>query len=217
MDRRLRRSQAAAGLAALTLVVALVNLGIAQMRPVAGERSLVCRYKPSAEELAKWATEELQQKLAMNGGAFHQPLRLFVDFPGVQQPDLWQASEVELSDEASVVGLEVDGQYCAFVLDAMRDPARHIVNMVMNHQTVSVTYCDLVDCVRVLQSDSPSPVDLHVGGLDINQQMVFLLDGQRYGQSSPDLPLLDYPYVRTTWGQWKQQHPSTQVCRPSTQ
>ncbi|WP_197455889.1 DUF3179 domain-containing (seleno)protein [Stieleria neptunia] len=138
-----------------------------------------------------------------------------VDHAGVEQPPLQRSDAVDLIDSTPVVGIEVEDRAIAFVLEKMRDPKAHVVNLHFGQQTsVSVSYCSLVDCVRVLKDDSESPIPLHVGGLDIDNQMVFLLNGKRYGQMSAALPLEDYPYARTTWGAWKQQHPKTRICIP---
>jgi hypothetical protein len=37
------------------------------------------------------------------------------------------------------------------------------------------------------------------------------LNGQRYDQDSPGLPLTDYAYTRTTFGKWKRMRPDTKV------
>ena len=77
---------------------------------------------------------------------------------------------------------------------------------------ISVTYCDLADCVRVLTSESRGyPLALDVGGLDANNKLVLLYGEEMYPQASQRLPLPDYPFYRTTWGQWKSQHPDSQV------
>jgi Protein of unknown function (DUF3179) len=150
-------------------------------------------------------------QLAMRGGEFYKPLQLTVDFPGVEQPQLQEWESVKLSNTTSVVGVEVDGEFCAFVLDSMSDPEHHIVNMMLNKQAISVTYCNLSDCARVLTNDDSKPIPLHVGGLDVDRKMVFLLGSERYGQSSEGLPLRDHEFVRCTLGEWAKLHPSTKV------
>ncbi|QDV82167.1 hypothetical protein [Planctomycetes bacterium TBK1r] len=49
----------------------------------------------------------------------------------------------------------------------------------LKDKPLSVTSCDLVDCVCVLTNDDDKPIPLHVGGLDIENQMVFLLGDKR--------------------------------------
>jgi hypothetical protein len=149
------------------------------------------------------ATEEV--------GKFHKPLRVKVDFPGIDQPELLAGDQVDLAPATEVIGVEIDGQACALVLNAMSEKERHVVNLMLNDSPVSVSYCNLSQCVRVLTSDSSSTIPLGVGGLDIESRMVLLFKGQRYSQDSKDLPLQDIPFSRLEWGTWKLQHPETKI------
>ena len=138
-----------------------------------------------------------------------------MDHPGIDSRSLKTLPEDYLVDSTPVIGIEVDGEPMAFVMEKMMDPKAHIVNLNFKHKkSISVTYCYLVDCVRVLAEDAEDPIPLHVGGLDVDKQMVFLLNGERYSQMSPDLPLADYPFKRTTLGNWKRLHPDTRICMP---
>ena len=70
----------------------------------------------------------------------------------------------------AVVGIEINGEACAFVLDSLRQPERHIVNLTFDRTALSVTYCDLVDCVRegfvsVPFAEPPREIDLEELGL----------------------------------------------------
>lgn len=160
-------------------------------------------------------TESERRRSAIRGGRFHKALKTYVDHAGIDQPPLQEIGEVQLTDETPVIGIEVAGQAIAFISEKMMDPRAHIVNLNFNQeQSVSISYCYLADCVRVLHDSSDSPIPLHVGGLDINNQMVFLYDGERYAQNSTALPFDDYPFERLTLGEWKQRHPTTKVCIP---
>jgi hypothetical protein len=192
-------------------VVGMANLWAARIRPKAGEAVYQPLAPPTAEEQAQDRLERAARERAIKGGAFHKPLQIYAYFAGIDQPMLNESSGVDLPDLTPVVGVEVNGESCAFVLHQMRDPATHIVNLIMNDKAISVAYCDLVDCVRVVSDDSDKPIPLHVGGLDVDQQLVLLLNGERYGQESADLPLQDHPFVRTSWLEWKQLHPDTRV------
>ena len=110
-----------------------------------------------------------------------------------------------------MVGVEIAGEAFAFVLDDMANPRKHIANLHVHGKAISVTYCNLVDCVRVLTQDDDQPLALSVGGLDVNNQMVLLWEGKRYGQSSLAIPLGDYPFERMQWGEWLSQYPETRV------
>ena len=165
----------------------------------------------SPEEIARQQAEEAEYEKVRGGGEFYKPLRMVVDYPGVEAPKLLAVDSANLPASTQIVGVEVDGEFCAFVLNSMLNPRHHIVNMMLNERPLSVTYCDLVDCVRVLTNDDKKPISLHVGGLDVDNQMVFLLGDKRYGQSSNGLPLLDHPFDRMTLGEWKDLHPTTKL------
>jgi hypothetical protein len=214
MSNRFKRSTAVFIIAGVGVAVGLANAWAVRWRAMPTRVTHFYLDPPTAEEKARWRAEREEQKRIMKGGEFHDPLFLMVNYPGVEQPDLVEIGDIDLPGDTEIVGVEVDGHPCAFVLDKMKDPARHIVNLVLNRHAVSVTYCDLVDCVRVLSDESKTPLPLHVGGLDVNRQMVFLYKGNRYGQQSAALPLTDYPYSRTTLGDWIRHHPNTRVCVP---
>jgi hypothetical protein len=199
----------------LVLLVSLTHFVLYRQsaRAVQG-LGLRCR-PPTAEQIATWEAEEAEYRRVVNGGEFHKPLELFVEYAGHQQVTLKNAAEADCPNETPIVGVEVDNLQCAFILDEMKDPARHVVNLVMNGTPISVAYCDLVDCVRVVTDDSQTPIPLNVGGLDIDKQLVLLLGGKRYGQESADLPLADHPFIRTTLGDWKKRFPQTMICIPS--
>ncbi|MCD0462933.1 DUF3179 domain-containing (seleno)protein [Roseiconus lacunae] len=174
---------------------------------------------PTAEELAKERAlqEELDKK--WNANENHPKLRALASFKGHRDPVLRDSSDVQLDDAAEVIGVEMDGVQCAVVMAPMVDPKNHIVNLVLAGKPVTVTYCDLANCVRVVtdnRSDSvPSDsIPLNVGGLDVFNRMVVELDGELYAQSSENLPLADYPYERTTWGSWRKDNAETKVWIP---
>ena len=139
------------------------------------------------------------------------------DYPAVQKPDLVELDTVELDDSTQVIGVEVDGQPVAFVLDAMTRPDRHIVSTMIKGKPLAVTYCDLADCARVLTNDAKELIPLRVGGLDDQNQMILLLNGQLYGQSSGALPLQDQPFARMDLKQWRELHPSSKIYLGDTE
>jgi hypothetical protein len=168
-----------------------------------------CIAPDTAQEIAYWQ----EQDRLLQAGRHYKSLRVFSDQPGVTQPALVVvADNIETPDSTPIVGVEINGQACALVLDSMSDIDRHVVNLVIGNNPISVAYCDLADCVRVVKDDrteSASPIPLRVGGLDINHQLVLLLRGERYGQQSLGLPLQDHPFTRTSLGEWKKRHPKT--------
>ena len=197
----------------LTLIASAANL--LMLHAKAGENRFARLDPPrTAEELASDRASIARQIRESGGGKFHKALMMHVDFPGLEQPILHDLDEIDLPDSAAIIGIEVDGEACAFVLSRMVDPKTHIVNMTMNQKAISVTYCDLTDCVRVFSDDSATRIPIHVGGLDTDRSLVLLSQGIRYGHMSSHLPHDDYPFARMNLGDWKRKHPGTKVCVP---
>ena len=139
-------------------------------------------------------------------------LKLRHEIPGVRRPKVYNADEVNLPDEVEVLGVQVGDEFRAYVLPVLSVVESHVVNDLIADAPISVTYCEFSDCARVLTSSIPGyPIDLGVGGLDEKDQLVLLFQGQRYRQKSQLLPLIDYPFTRTTWADWKSSHPLTSV------
>lgn len=159
--------------------------------------------------LNKAAARADEAELLPSGADDHSQLRTAFDTPGFSNPQFFSEEESDLDPSTTVVGIEVNGEAVAFPLQELEKP--HIVNSVIQGQALSVTYCTLANCVRVLAQDSQGPIDLRIGGQDNNMQMVFLYQGSRFAQESKKLPLQDYPFTRCSLAQWKKQHPKTQV------
>ena len=145
-------------------------------------------------------------------GEYHDPLYMKVDFPGITDPEFVDVADSDLSDDTTVVGVMVDGDAYAFPREAMKKPSQHVVNAVINETPMSVTYCDITECVRVLTDKTANrPINLRVGGRDINGSLVLILDDVRYGQERPEIPLQDQPFEITSLKEWKAMHPHSRV------
>jgi hypothetical protein len=174
--------------------------------------SVIMRERYEAGLTPMMASMESMVPVVAPAGEHHKSLRMVLDLPGVTQPKFAEASSAKVQDDASVVGIIIHGKAYAFARDSFVNPEEHIVNLSIDEMPISVTYCSFRDCFRVLTRESGAePIDLHVGGLDVSNQLVFLLEDVRYGQTSPDIPLEDFPFESTTFGEWKRQHPETLV------
>jgi hypothetical protein len=132
-------------------------------------------------------------------------------FPGIEQPETLSANDVDLEDDAEVLGIHVSGKYRAYVVTALSALSSHVVNDLIAETAVSVTYCDRADCARVLtKSTNGNTIKLMIGGF-MDGKMAVQLDGVFYPQDSKDIPLTDLPFERTTWKKWKASHPETDV------
>jgi hypothetical protein len=130
---------------------------------------------------------------------------------GLTQPAMTPARRVRASDETPVIGVSVGTEFRAYLPEAMSIPPTHIINDLIGNTAVTVTYCDRTDCARVLTQANRSTL-LDVGGRGLSDgQMTIDIDGQVFVQDSPDVPLDDISFSRTTWGQWKVDHPESDV------
>jgi hypothetical protein len=155
-----------------------------------------------------------QDRVSDDNAAFHVPSSHSVYSPGAvsAEPRFTDAASTSLQDSDEVFGILVDSKPYAFPRHAMQAPSRHIINLNIDATPVSVTYCDIADRARVLSRPRGSdPFELRIGGLDDNDQMVLMLEGARYGQSSLELPLDDLPFERTTFAKWIAMHPESMI------
>ena len=74
---------------------------------------------------------------------------------------------------------------------------------------LTVTYCDKSECIAVFDR-AETTAEIRMGGFS-GETLWILYDGERYEQDQEGIPLKNVPSVRTTWGEWKQQHPQTLV------
>jgi hypothetical protein len=139
--------------------------------------------------------------------------------PGVRQPATRAAAEAGLPDDAEVVGVEVGGRARAYLVRAMKRPTHHVLNDLLGRVPVSVTYCDLRDCVRVYTGgEQGTPLGLDVGGW--RGRLILHTRGGFYTQESGTVvapgadepfPYTELPHRRTTWKAWREAHPDTDV------
>lgn len=137
------------------------------------------------------------------------------DISGNHCPVLLRADEVDIPPEEEVIGVAVNDRYHAYLVEALSLVQDHVINELVDGVPISMTYCDQDDYARVLTSaDLHQPIDLRVGGMltvGSKTEMVLTLDGIRYRQDSPELPLEDHEFDRTVWGAWILKHPRTLV------
>jgi hypothetical protein len=165
----------------------------------------------------EWPTDRPAAPVPTGG-----PLVL-TDQPAIDTPTVLPAASARLPDEAEVIGVSAGGRHRAYAVSAMRPRRAHVVNDELAGVPVSVTFCGVTGCVRVFTDpDEEGPLDLAVGGLDSRpgrQGMVLRAGASRYRHDSGQpfeagavpFPYEDYPYLRTTWGEWRRAHPDTDV------
>src|SRR5262245_44762992 len=133
-----------------------------------------------------------------------------------------EKSEIPASafDNYPVIGVSIGNQHRAYTLQALFQPDSHVINDWLGDAPVSVTYCDLGDCVRVFTAPGRDrPLDISTAG-GTGRRMWLRVGEHRYWQDSglpvdSDLhmpfPYADTKYVRTTLGEWLKLHPDSDV------
>src|SRR5688500_4441346 len=68
-------------------------------------------------------------------------------------------------EDAEVIGVSVNGRHRADILDAFRPVEQHVYNDLLDDTPVTVTYCDLAECIRVYTDpERKERLDVAVGG-----------------------------------------------------
>ena len=131
--------------------------------------------------------------------------------PGIRQPSTVPVAEATLADDARVIGVTAGGRHRAYSVQVMSGMTSHVVNDLVDDVPVSVSYCDQTDCTRVFAGrPGSSPLELSTGGW-VRGEMALRYGDQQYSQTATDIPLQDHPFVVTTWKEWREQHPDTDV------
>jgi len=139
----------------------------------------------------------------------------------VLRPPILKATEAKMRPDEPVIGVEAGGIARAYRLAAFDDASSHLVNDLIGGVPVSVAYSNLSDCVRVyIDPNGSVPLDAVVPGL-YNGEMIVKLGGCLYfhesgepvepGKNPPPIPYSLLTPTRTTWEEWTQQHPTTDV------
>lgn len=147
-----------------------------------------------------------------------------VHVPGISQPDIYQANQVELPGETMVVGVVVNEQARAYMVDAMdvsqggkiilgEDEsalARHVVNDLVDGIPISVTYCETTDCSTVFTDAGSQPLELCVGGWS-GDSMLLRYQNSTFAQDQSAPPLPRFPHQVMAWDEWRNTYPQTQI------
>tara|TARA_B100000945_G_C20353270_1_gene583359 strand:+ start:150 stop:977 length:828 start_codon:yes stop_codon:yes gene_type:complete len=131
--------------------------------------------------------------------------------PGLISPVMHDADKANLSEAERVIGITVGDKYRAYLANAFTALGSKVVNDLVDDIPVSITYCDIHERARVFtSSERGKALNMGLGGW-LKQEMFFYYNGEEFQHSAEKTPIPDYPYIVTTWGEWKQAHPNTQV------
>jgi hypothetical protein len=143
--------------------------------------------------------------------------------PQSMSDDQFLAASSTLSDDAAVIGVSAGGKHRAYPLRLVVRREQHVLNDLMGYTAVTVTYCDLDNCVRVFgEANRRKALDVDIGGADPSRprKMVIRVGTDLFWQdtglpfeegSRRRFPYERIEYERTTWGQWRAAHPDSDV------
>jgi hypothetical protein len=136
-----------------------------------------------------------------------------------QPPD---ADSGSVPDSVEVIGVAIDDRHRAYALSDLWFPERHVLNDMVGNTPISVTFCNLGNCVRAFAGAAGDPtLPLTNGGRHPSKswRMILSVNGRKFEQDTLDPldgdNLQPFPYrsldaVRTTWGAWKAKHPDSE-------
>jgi hypothetical protein len=125
-------------------------------------------------------------------------------------------------DNAPVIGVSAGGRHRAYLVSALLRPETHVYNDLLGDDAVTVTFCDVDQCVRVFRVPGRGrPLDVDQGGPDASRpgKMLLRVGPARYWQDTGErleggddrFPYAEATFVRTTWKEWRDAHPDTDV------
>lgn len=159
--------------------------------------------------------EEIPQQIgpAAPAAARSEPvLARQLDVPGVSAPEFLDPDDARLAPADPVIGVIVAGEPRAYLRRALSGVAKkHLVSNQTEAGRITVTHCDLSNCTRVFVEQADDLKEIRVGGLQSNSTLELLIDGRRYPQRDPQIPLAEFPFAETSWEKWLADHPETKV------
>ena len=150
-----------------------------------------------------------KEKMALEAEMMPESPPEELDEPGIYDAKFYRVDQVVFPEDEYVIGVEVDGKACAYLLAGMNDVDQHIVHHALGGQQFTVTYCDKSECIAVYDK-ADTTAEIRNGGFS-GETLWILYDGKRFEQDAQDIPLKSFPYVKKTWFEWKKTHPDTLV------
>jgi hypothetical protein len=143
----------------------------------------------------------------------------FADVAGLVNPQFTAADDAQLDSEELVIGITAFGEAKAFLRGSMSArPENHLIHDVFGGVKVTVTHCDITGCTRVFrETPGHDLLELRCGGLTAKgrlktkKEMALMVGNRRLPHSSKEVPFEELPFVATTWGEWRQEHPESPV------
>lgn len=135
--------------------------------------------------------------------------------------DAIRASLNRLDSETPIIGVVVNKVAKAYPVRNLMRPDQHVLNDVVGGIPITVTWCDVDRCAKVLTGPGTTPLKVRVIGSDPSRpgKMLLGLEQTHFWQDtlkvlrdeSKTISLETFPCVETSWGEWKTTHPETLV------
>ena len=141
----------------------------------------------------------------------------------VQLPSSANDGKPRMRDSEPVIGVTLGDRHRAYILADLWAPSQHVLNDQFDETPVTVTFCDLDNCVKAFTDNTKSgKLELRNGGANPRKarRMLLITQGRAFEQDTL-LPIdgdkeHPFPYqtvaaIRTTWGEWRADHPKTEL------
>lgn len=140
-----------------------------------------------------------------SGMLFREPIS------GVVAPAIVAARDASVPSQAAVVGVVVDGQARAYLLDALATPESHLVHDTIAGKPIAVTFCDSTGYARCLRAPpDTAATDLKLAGF-MKDELHFAYCGKYYAHDSLDVPFDDLEFTSTNWETRRSMYPQTNL------
>jgi hypothetical protein len=144
----------------------------------------------------------------------------YVNVAGVQPREFHSANETGALAHEEVIGVMVNGQPRAYLLEAMRPLEECVINDVVAGQPIAVIHAPQEGVIRVLTprghrksgkgAPPAAPPELTIVGA-IEGQLYLSGYGQEFFFDAQNIPLVDYPFSRCTWRVWRRAYPNSDL------
>lgn len=186
-----------------SLVGIAVLAVVAMVEPVMRSRKRINLDNMRRSDPEKYENLEQYDTAASGQGITSTPAMM----QSLPPPPMTPASDMELADDEKVIAIEVAGEHFAYPLTRFSGIGDHIVNRAFHEKPITVAYCDLTDCVRVLTADNTrEPLPVSQNGLT-NGELALRFHGLSYQLSKDTIPLERYPFTIVNWKSWFKDHP----------
>jgi hypothetical protein len=144
----------------------------------------------------------------------------YVNVPGVQPSTFQSGPQTGRLANEEVIGVVVNGQPRAYLLEAMWSLKECVINDVVAGQPIAVVHAADAGVIRVLTprnhrksakgAPPASPPELTIVGA-LEGQLYLSGYGQDFFFDAQNIPLVDYPYSRCTWRVWRRAYPESDL------